>query len=99
MSLGPGHPLRAKYGGNPRDAINRAIRAELVGGDAVLDALGLVHHAHRKLLDRDLPGIAQAAIAADALQELRDLMVEEIARRYDLADEDVEQAYASRRRR
>lgn len=94
--IGPDHPLRAKYGGNPRDAINRAIRAELVGGDAVLDALGLVHHAHRKLLDRNLPGIEQAAIAADALQELRDVMAAEIGRRYGLDPDDIAHAYRPR---
>lgn len=94
--IGPTHPLRAKYGGKPRDAINRAIRAELIAGDAVLDALGLVHHAHQKLLQRDLPGIAQAAIAADALQGLRELLAAEIGRRYGLSPEDIEHAYRPR---
>lgn len=94
--IGPDHPIRRRYGGNPRDAINRAIRAELIAGDAVLDALGLVHHAHQKLLQRDLPGIAQAAIAADALQGLRELLAAEIGRRYGLSPEDIEHAYRPR---
>lgn len=36
-------------------------------------------------------------IAADALQELRDVMATEIAQRYGLSPEDIEHAYRPRR--
>lgn len=39
----PTKRLRDEYGGNPRSAMNRAIRAECAGGEAALDALEYWH--------------------------------------------------------
>lgn len=80
--------LKLKYGGKNlknREAVNRAIRAELVAGDDVLDALESLHCAHRKLSQRNLPGTNLADDAAETVAELREVMESEIRRRYDCA--------------
>ena len=80
----PIRELRAKYGRNlkGREAVNHAIRAELVAGDECLEALNLANQAARKL--RNLPGTETAEMALTALQQLRDILSEEIAHRYGL---------------
>ena len=62
--------LAEKYGrGNSRALVNRAVRAELVGGDHALDAQGLLDQLAYKFRERDWAadladaGIAQAAVA------------------------------------
>jgi len=78
--------LRDKYGKNknPRKAINAAIRAELVGGDDVLDCLDRLDRTARRLKERDLAGQYEAQNALDSLRALRDLMSNIIADRYNL---------------
>jgi hypothetical protein len=75
--------IREKYGGNNRQATNAAIRAEMVGGDNLLDALELVHRLATRLKERRLAGQDEAFEALDALTRLRELMVELVRRRYD----------------
>lgn len=78
--------LGEKYGkGNGRTLVNRAIRAELPGGNELLDVIGLVWEAKQFLAN----GRADAAAdkIADANGKLNDgmqAMSAEIARRYEL---------------
>lgn len=71
-----------RYGGNRRDAVNRAIRAELVGGDDCLDALNLVDRLARRLTDRGLAGGDEAQEALDSLRSVRAIMERIIHDRY-----------------
>jgi hypothetical protein len=76
--------LREKYGkSNQALAINAAIRAELPGGDALLDVLEIAHKAAGR---RDLPAEAQAAISRilDGLRHAKAALEAEIRRRYGL---------------
>lgn len=82
--LTPAETIRAKYGGKTREAINRAIRAELLGGDACLDAMGLAHQLARKLSRDNLPGAADAQTALDALRRVANAMTDEVCQRYRL---------------
>lgn len=88
--------LREKYGRNlkGKEAVNRAIRTELLAGEAVLSAMPLLHEAARKLnrvADKD-PGGPEAdeahlvQQAFDLLCECRDLMGAEVMRRYEIGD-------------
>lgn len=75
--------LRDKYGdGKPRQVINRAIRAEMVGGDNLLDAMELVARLADRLKDRDLAGTDEAFEALAALARLRELMADLLMERY-----------------
>lgn len=75
--------IKEKYGKNDqRQATNAAIRAELVGGDDLLDALPLVHRLAVRLKERELAGQEEAWEALDALTRLRDLQVDIIMQRY-----------------
>lgn len=78
--------LREKYGKNlkGRKALNAAVRAELIGGDDVLDALNIVNAAARAMKDRDFDGWQELEQAAQLLIEVADKMRAEIGRRYDL---------------
>jgi hypothetical protein len=71
--------LREKYeASGTKQAINRAIRAELVGGDLVLDGMTRF---------RDLVRTGGSNEAGEALEVLREIaaqMEAEIRRRYDL---------------
>lgn len=80
--------LRDKYGKNlkRRQAVNAAIRGEMVGGDDLLDAMPLVDRLTARLRERDLAGIDEAQAALDHLRTLRDLMASIIAQRYALAE-------------
>jgi hypothetical protein len=73
--------LRDKYGGNSVQAINRAIREELLGGTEVLEALDRVHKmavaTHHPLADE----------ALELLRSASDAMRAEIRRRYDMPPE------------
>jgi hypothetical protein len=77
----PKSDLAAKYGAskNLRQLINAAIRAELPGGAAALDALYTARTA-----------AAESAIGEDCLTSVRqiiDAMADEIRRRYGLAQD------------
>ncbi len=83
----PLRDLRAKYrktSGSAREAINRAIRAELAGGDEVLDAIELFHkivsRAGEWEADGRTPTIAQ--VAHDRLSMIANAMEAEIRQRY-----------------
>lgn len=81
----PIRDLREKYGkGKGREVVNRAIRAELVGGDDCLDALQLMHRLTTRLKDRQIAGAADAQLALDAVRRISEIMAAEIAKRYDL---------------
>jgi hypothetical protein len=79
--------LRARYGktsGSAREAVNRAIRAELPGGAETLDALELFHKIVQRVGDTE-PGSGRptvAQVAHDRLSTIADAMEEEIRRRY-----------------
>jgi len=78
-------PLAAKYGGpnaKGRELFNRAIRAELVGGDDLLDAMDLVDRLARRLRERDLAGKSEAQQAMDALIRCRQIFADVIGSRY-----------------
>jgi hypothetical protein len=66
-----------------RTAINVAIRASVVGGDDVLDALELTDRLARRLGERKLAGHALAQQAHTALQELRDVMAQVVFEKYE----------------
>ena len=81
----PIRDLREKYGkGKGHEVVNRAIRAELVGGDDCLDALPLVNRLVRRLRERGFAGTDESQRALDALRECSEVMANVIADRYDL---------------
>jgi hypothetical protein len=67
-----------KYGGNQKMAINRAIRAEIAHGGAILDAMtayaGLLHRCGGRINEEVYNALATAADAMEA----------EIRRRYEM---------------
>lgn len=78
--------LRATYGrgGKPaklNDALNRAARAELVGGEHVVEASALLHRA----VQRDLTAAERAELvrqAAAAIAAAKEAMRAEVMQRY-----------------
>ena len=81
--------LREKYrktSGSAREAINRAIRAELAGGNEALDALELFHKIVQRTGDLEADGKTPtiAQVAHDRLVTIVDAMEAEIRRRYDM---------------
>lgn len=78
--------IRDRYGRNlkGRQAVNAAIRAELVGGDDCLDAMASLHRLATRLRQRGLDRADEAQAALDACRRVADAMSDEIARRYDL---------------
>lgn len=78
------HDLRAKYGGKKREAINRAIRAELIAGNEILDAMASLSNAGHKLRTRNLPGASECDQALETLHTARQYLRDEIIHRYDL---------------
>lgn len=78
--------IREKYGRNlkARQAVNAAIRAELVGGDDCLDAIASLHRLATRLRQRGLDGADDAEAALDSCREVAEAMSNEIARRYGL---------------
>ncbi len=79
--------IREKYKGDTRTALNRAIRAELPGGDATLNALSHFHDLCNGIdfdtADKTARAVYNVAqVAHDRLSAIRDLMVEEIQKRY-----------------
>lgn len=86
----PIRDLREKYGRNlkTRQAVNRAIAAELVAGEDVLNALTLLSRAEIRLGEHRLP-TDRAHAAVNATLALRDELGDEIARRYGMATKEV----------
>jgi hypothetical protein len=82
----PAIDLRNKYGGSTRMAINRAIRAELAGGNECLDAMELCHKLVRRLGEHEpggkVPSVAK--VAYDRVAGIADAMENEIRRRYNM---------------
>jgi hypothetical protein len=77
--------LGAKYGkGSGRGLVNRAIRAELLGGDEALDALTAIHHAAQHAATDMVKCVASLSAAHTLMSELVRKMSNEIARRYEL---------------
>lgn len=78
--------LRAKYGKNlkGRQAVNAAIRAEIVGGDDCLDSLAMVTRLADRLDERQLAGRDLAKDAHRSLIALREVMAGIVAERYGL---------------
>ena len=76
--------IKAVYGRSlsSRSAVNAAIRAEMVGGDDLLDALERVDRLVQRLRDRQLAGVDEAQAAMDRLQSLRDIMANIVIERY-----------------
>jgi hypothetical protein len=77
--------LQQKLGMNRRgrDLINRAIRAELPGGNECLDALAFFHEMKHRLNEtRGEPAAAVCQAAMDRLALVADAMEAEIRRRY-----------------
>lgn len=75
--------LTAKYGGSIAQATSRAVRAELTGGNEVLDGLDRLHklaHASRN------PNVSEAL---DILRSVGDAMRSEIRRRYQVGESEV----------
>lgn len=80
----PIRDLREKYGsGKARELVNRAIRAEIPGGAAVLDRLARWRHGLRELVEAGEATPHEEADYRAAVEE-RDRMADEIARRYGL---------------
>jgi hypothetical protein len=90
--------LREKYGRgaspNTRTLINRAIRAELVGGDHCLDALNALDQLRQQWLEWGwTEGLAEIEDALAATRRLYGRLGAEVRRRYGMPAEcDHEQA-------
>lgn len=85
--------LKEKYGGSKgRQVVNRAIRAEIIGGNEALDAVECLRRLHRLGVDRRYPWAADATAALNSVMAIVDEMSEEIARRYDLTSSREEDA-------
>lgn len=73
--------FRAKYPGKSKEAYNKALRAEIPGGNELLDLLNLVHQVRRRRIDNPA-GFLETV--EDRLQDIRDAMADEIQRRYQI---------------
>lgn len=70
--------LRAKYGGNGEAAVRRAIRAEIIGGNELLDLINLVAAELRKPRADRHPALQVAhRTMLDQLTAMRDLVMAE----------------------
>lgn len=75
--------IKTKYGKKDgRQAMSAAIRAEMVGGDDLLDSLDTVYRLATRLKERGLAGSDEAYEALDSLTRLRELMGHLILQRY-----------------
>lgn len=78
--------LRQKYGkGRGPQLLNRVIRAELIGGPQVLDALESLNAAQHALGKRGM-GHDEVSRALTAATAARDALAEEICRRYGIGE-------------
>ena len=83
--------LRARYGGtgNSRALVNKAIRAELVGGDHCLDALNALDQLRQQWLARGwTEGLDEINAALGHVHRLYARLRAEIRDRYGLPRED-----------
>jgi hypothetical protein len=78
-----GSEVRAKYGGRLDEALRRAIRAEIDGGDACLDAMTAAHSLARNFRF-GTPQKEDAEIALSALRRIANRMEDEVRRRYNM---------------
>lgn len=83
----PLRDLREKYkktSGSAREVLNRAIRAELAGGNEVLDAIELFHKIVQRIGEYESDGRTPtiAHVAHDRLAGIATAMESEIRRRY-----------------
>lgn len=80
--------LRDKYGDNlkARAAVNAAIRAELVGGGNVLDALGLLFVASEKSRRAKYPESEEIDAAYWATKKAADALGRMITEKYNLGE-------------
>lgn len=87
----PTRDLQAKYGrGNSRALINRAIRAELVGGDYCLDALNSLDQLKHQWKQRGwTKGLLEINRALAEVQKLYAYMRSEIRTRYGMPPEEA----------
>lgn len=83
--------IRAKYGGKLPKAINRAIRAELPGGNEALDKLTQLAGAARQSGWKDRGGNATAEASAyfQHKRDVIDKMTAEIRRRWSVPPEET----------
>lgn len=91
MSLDDLRKAHNKRGGPAREAINRAIRAELVGGNEALDALTKLHEMQHAIIRRGMPQreIDICQVAMERIAGIVAAMESEIRRRYQLGGKDV----------
>jgi hypothetical protein len=81
----PAIDLKVKYGQSLKthEAINRAVRAELIGGDHCLTSLACLSEMRRKFLERGFNTL-DVEIALKHVTILADGMKSEIRRRYEI---------------
>ena len=85
--------LGAKYGkGSGRGLVNRAIRAELLGGNEALDALKAIHDAELHFASNPAKCAAELSRAHTLVSELVRKLSNEIARRYELPSYEPDEA-------
>jgi hypothetical protein len=75
--------FKKKYPGKNKGSLNKALRAEIPGGNKLLDLLHLVNTARQRTIDDPA---AFLITIEDRLQDIRDAMVDEIQRRYQIGD-------------
>jgi hypothetical protein len=73
--------FRAKYPGKAKESYNKALRAEIPGGNELLDLLHLVNVARQRPIEDPA---AFLMTIEDRLQGIRDAMADEIQRRYQI---------------
>lgn len=87
MTRPEAHALfKSKYtGSKSAQRLNQATRAEIPGGDTLLDLLELVHKARtRGHIDKPLDF---AELIEDRLQDIKEAMIQEVNTRYQLHPE------------
>lgn len=83
--------LKDRYGRKSnRQAVNAAVRAELVGGAAVIDLTAKIHRMLRRLDEDQQKPVREIY---DALKDIQGEMVEEIQRRYQIKGEQHDTDY------
>jgi hypothetical protein len=87
MSL---YDLKQKYNGKTNSAFNAAVRAELIGGAELLDAIHAVHALHAELAQTSSRHAERADYTLQLLRRAQRKMRDEIARRYEIGNQDDE---------
>lgn len=79
--------IRAKYGGKRGESINKAIRAECVGGNEALDALAACNRAAEASgWSSDDGGPSAAKTCYTAVLDIVDAMEDDVRERWNLPD-------------